>query len=80
MKKTTQKKHQVGGLHYKVLNKLLTSKEKLRICPTSPIISLIYASTSGGLGIFPFSPIEVSPIGLKNFLSERGIKVLKSEF
>ncbi|VAW91034.1 hypothetical protein MNBD_GAMMA21-2082 [hydrothermal vent metagenome] len=49
------------------------------------------ALTNGGLGIaffapfddtryfFPFQPIEVSPIGLKNFLTERGMDVLLSE-
>ena len=49
------------------------------------------ALTNGGLGIaffapfdngryfFPFQPIEVSPIGLKNFLTERGLTVLLSE-
>jgi len=49
------------------------------------------ALTNGGLGIaflapfddtryfFPFQPIEVSPIGLKNFLSSRGMEVLLSE-
>ncbi|MGJ4753875.1 metal-dependent hydrolase [Leptospira kmetyi] len=49
------------------------------------------AMTSGGLGVgflIPYSserfffeqrPIRVSPIGVKNFLTERGIAVLKSE-
>jgi len=48
--------------------------------------------TNGGLGVgyfipftaeryfFPFTPIEVSPIGLRNFLSYRGLEVLFSEF
>jgi inner membrane protein len=48
--------------------------------------------TTGGLGIavlspfdntryfFPWRPIKVSPIGIANFFSERGIRVLKSEF
>ena len=50
------------------------------------------ALTNGGLGIaffwpftqeryfFPVQMIQVSPIGLKNFLSERGLRVLISEF
>ena len=52
---------------------------------------LLDALTDGGLGIallwpvdggryfFPFRPIEVSPIGLRPFLSERGLAVLASE-
>tara|TARA_Y100000780_G_C13480407_1_gene338286 strand:- start:227 stop:469 length:243 start_codon:yes stop_codon:yes gene_type:complete len=47
--------------------------------------------TNGGLGValfwpydndryfFPFRPIQVSPIGVKAFFSERGLKVLSSE-
>ncbi|EMO31766.1 metal-dependent hydrolase [Leptospira santarosai] len=50
------------------------------------------AMTSGGLGVgflipysserffFDLRPIRVSPIGIKNFLSTRGLIVLKSEF
>jgi len=53
---------------------------------------LLDAMTDGGLGIallapfknsryfFPFRPIEVSPIGIGRFFSERGMDVLKSEF
>lgn len=49
------------------------------------------AMTSGGLGVgflipysserffFELRPIRVSPIGIKNFLTDRGIAVLKSE-
>jgi len=49
------------------------------------------AATNGGLGVaffspfsdaryfFPFRPIEVSPIGIRSFLSARGIAVLRSE-
>jgi inner membrane protein len=52
---------------------------------------LLDAMTDGGLGIallapfdqtryfFPFRPIEVSPIGLRRFLSGRGLTVLASE-
>ena len=52
---------------------------------------LLDAMTNGGLGIallapfsnerifFPFAPIQVSPIGLRGFLSERGLQVLASE-
>ncbi len=52
---------------------------------------LIDALTNGGLGVaffgpfsneryfFPWQIIEVSPIGIRNFLSERGLKVLISE-
>ena len=50
------------------------------------------AMTTGGLGIaffapfdntryfFPFRPIQVSPIGIGNFFSEWGLRVLLSEF
>ncbi len=49
------------------------------------------ALTNGGLGIaffapfdygryfLPFQPIEVSPIGLRNFLTDRGLEVILSE-
>ncbi|MBI3713411.1 MAG: metal-dependent hydrolase [Burkholderiales bacterium] len=52
---------------------------------------LIDALTNGGLGVaffapfsneryfFPWQVIEVSPIGIRNFLSERGLTVLNSE-
>jgi inner membrane protein len=52
---------------------------------------LLDTFTNGGLGIAllwpwsehryfaPFHPIEVSPLGLGRFLSERGVAVLKSE-
>ena len=54
--------------------------------------ALLDAMTDGGLGIallapfkdaryfFPFRPIEVSPIGIGRFFSERGLEVMKSEF
>jgi len=50
------------------------------------------ALTNGGLGVaffapfsnaryfFPWRPIEVSPIGIAPFFSERGLEVIKSEF
>ncbi|AKQ44762.1 hypothetical protein TH63_02600 [Rufibacter radiotolerans] len=53
---------------------------------------LLDAMTSGGLGVaifspfdntryfLPWRPIQVSPIGVKNFFSSRGVAVLKSEF
>lgn len=53
---------------------------------------LVDALTNGGLGVaffgpfsneryfFPWQVIEVSPIGIRNFMSERGLKVLASEF
>jgi len=53
--------------------------------------SLIDALTNGGLGVaffspfsneryfFPWQPIEVSPLGIQAFFSERGLKVLKNE-
>jgi len=53
---------------------------------------LLDALTNGGLGIallapfdnsrffFPWTPLEVSPIGLRGFLSERGLQTLYSEF
>lgn len=53
--------------------------------------AVLDAMTNGGLGVaffwpfsherifFPFRPIEVSPIGVSSFFSERGIKVILSE-
>ncbi len=53
---------------------------------------LLDALTNGGLGIallapfdnsryfFPWTPLEVSPIGLQGFLTERGLVTLGSEF
>jgi inner membrane protein len=50
------------------------------------------AMTDGGLGVaffspidnhryfFPWTPIRVSPIGVARFFSERGLRVLQSEF
>jgi inner membrane protein len=50
------------------------------------------AMTDGGLGVaffspvdnrryfFPWTPIRVSPIGVTGFFSERGLRVLQSEF
>lgn len=52
---------------------------------------ILDALTNGGLGValfwpfsderifFPWQPIEVSPIGLKSFLSARGFSVIRSE-
>lgn len=52
---------------------------------------LLDAFTNGGLGVgffipfdasryfFPYTPIEVSPIGIRNFISERGLEVIWSE-
>jgi inner membrane protein len=54
--------------------------------------SIFDAFTNGGLGVaflwpmdhsryfFPWHPMEVSPIGVKGFLSRRGLVVLLSEF
>lgn len=53
--------------------------------------SILDAMTSGGLGVaffspwdntryfFPWRPIKVSPIGIQNFFSDWGLKVLLSE-
>jgi inner membrane protein len=53
--------------------------------------ALLDALTNGGLGVallwpfsqerffFPFRPIEVSPIGISNFFTERGVQVIVSE-
>lgn len=53
---------------------------------------ILDAMTTGGLGVaffapfdntryfLPFRPIKVSPIGIENFFSEWGLKVLYSEF
>ncbi len=59
------------------------------LCTAShPILD---AMTNGGLGVaffapfdntryfFPWRPIQVSPIGIANFLGERGLRVIKSE-
>lgn len=54
--------------------------------------AILDAMTNGGLGVaffwpvtdaryfMPWQPIQVSPIGIKNFISERGLMVLQSEF
>lgn len=54
--------------------------------------SVLDAMTTGGLGVaffspwddtryfFPWRPIKVSPIGVRHFFGERGLKVLLSEF
>ncbi len=59
------------------------------ICTASHAV--LDALTTGGLGVaffspfdttryfFPFRPIQVSPIGVERFFSERGVKVLLSE-
>lgn len=53
--------------------------------------ALLDAMTNGGLGValywpfnserifFPFTPIQVSPIGVSNFFTERGLAVIASE-
>ncbi len=53
--------------------------------------AVLDAMTTGGLGVaffapfdntryfFPFRPIKVSPIGIKNFLSDAGWQVIQSE-
>lgn len=53
--------------------------------------SILDAMTTGGLGVgffvpfeqeryfFPWRPIKVSPIGIANFFSEWGLRVIKSE-
>lgn len=53
--------------------------------------SILDALTSGGLGVaffspfndtryfLPWRPIKVSPIGIENFMSEWGLRVIKSE-
>ncbi len=53
---------------------------------------ILDALTNGGLGIafywpldstryfFPWQPLEVSPIGIRRFLSGRGFEVVRSEF
>ena len=53
--------------------------------------AVLDAMTNGGLGVaffwpitdaryfMPWQPIEVSPIGIRNFISERGLNVLQSE-
>jgi inner membrane protein len=53
--------------------------------------ALLDMLTNGGLGVaifspfdttryfFPWRPIQVSPIGIQNFMGERGIRVIRSE-
>ncbi len=53
--------------------------------------AILDALTTGGLGVaffspfdnsryfFPWRPIQVSPIGVANFFTERGLRVIKSE-
>lgn len=53
--------------------------------------SILDAMTSGGYGVaffspfditryfFPWRPIKVSPLGIANFFTERGLRVIKSE-
>lgn len=57
-------------------------------CVSHPLLDMI---TNGGLGValfwpfsaerlfFPFRPIQVSPIGVGNFFSEKGLSVITSE-
>ena len=57
-------------------------------CASHPLLDMM---TNGGLGValfwpfseermfFPFRPIQVSPIGVSNFFSERGLNVMTSE-
>lgn len=54
--------------------------------------TILDAMTNGGYGVaffspfdntryfFPFTPIEVSPIGVRGFISMRGVKILLNEF
>ena len=54
--------------------------------------AILDSMTNGGLGVayfwpvsdaryfLPWQPIQVSPIGVKNFMNERGLRVLQSEF
>lgn len=58
-------------------------------CASHPLLDMM---TNGGLGValfwpfsaerlfFPFRPIQVSPIGVGNFFSEKGLNVMTSEF
>lgn len=61
----------------------------LSLCTASH--SILDAMTSGGYGVaffspfddsryfFPWRPIKVSPLGIANFFSDRGLKVIMSE-
>jgi inner membrane protein len=63
----------------------------LYLFPAAASHGLLDACTNGGRGVaffapfsaarffFPFRPIEVSPIDLARFFSERGLEVLRSE-
>lgn len=73
-----------------------TVSEKLKLifffflCTVSHAV--LDAMTTGGLGVaffapfnniryfFPWRPIQVSPIGVHNFFSEWGLRVIRSEF
>jgi len=39
-----------------------------------------FAPFSGRRYFFPWTPIQVSPIGVGSFVSERGLRVMESEF
>lgn len=72
-------------------NKLTKLALVLYFTITTASHSVLDAMTSGGLGLaffspwdntryfFPWRPIKVSPIGIKGFMSERGIQILMNE-
>ncbi len=80
----------LSAFFYRIL-KSSPAKVFLAILFSSVSHSLLDAMTDGGLGVallWPFSeerlffimqPIKVSPIGIRRFLSERGLAVIKSE-
>jgi inner membrane protein len=75
---------------------IFSAAEKLQLvfffflCTVSHAV--LDAMTTGGLGVaffapfnnaryfFPWRPIQVSPIGVHNFFSEWGLRVMRSEF
>jgi len=84
----------VIGLLGTLFNKYLNCKKNMAfIVLGGSVLShpLLDALTNGGHGValfwpfskerifFPWQPIEVSPIGLRSFISERGMEVIQSE-
>lgn len=83
------------GLFSLLFSKYLKSSKFIifsLVCSATASHAVLDAMTNGGLGVaffwpisdaryfMPWQPIQVSPIGVKNFISERGLNVLQSEF
>lgn len=76
----------MAGKHVEQMKMGSYSKSKIVV-----LLGLLDAMTNGGRGIallspvsnqryfLPWTPIEVSPIGVRAFISQRGLAVMKSE-